>query len=369
MEKIIIYGGSFDPIHNGHLRLARAASLRLNADVVFVPAKDPRWKKPEASALDRVNMLHLALDHDGSGGFSLDLCEMTRPGNITYSIDTVKEFTKRYPNREFYWLIGADEVNKFPKWKSPDEMASLVHLIYIPRPGVEVDPAILTKYGIEKLDYEGSGAVSSSDVRELKSIDVPLSVLDYIEKNDLYFMKKIETYISGHRLAHSLSVAHLAYAIAQRNKLIAPDHAYIAGLLHDLGKHLSEDESRKIITEHFPEYKDYPSWCLHQFTGAYLAKTEFGIQSEDILDAIQYHCTGKAHMPPLTKIIYSSDKIDPSRGYDSSKMIDACLKNYYVGFLKVLKENEKFLEKQGELESTPLSDSCRDLYLGERKTK
>jgi nicotinate-nucleotide adenylyltransferase len=222
---------------------------------------------------------------------------------------------------------------------------------------------------LRKLDYEGSGAVSSSDVRELKSIDVPLSVLDYIEKNDLYFMKKIETYISGHRLAHSLSVAHLAYAIAQRNKLIAPDHAYIAGLLHDLGKHLSEDESRKIITEHFPEYKDYPSWCLHQFTGAYLAKTEFGIQSEDILDAIQYHCTGKAHMPPLTKIIYSSDKIDPSRGYDSSKMIDACLKNYYVGFLKVLKENEKFLEKQGELESTPLSDSCRDLYLGERKTK
>jgi nicotinate-nucleotide adenylyltransferase len=174
MEKIIIYGGSFDPIHNGHLRLARAASLRLNADVVFVPAKDPRWKKPEASALDRVNMLHLALDHDGSGGFSLDLCEMTRPGNITYSIDTVKEFTKRYPNREFYWLIGADEVNKFPKWKSPDEMASLVHLIYIPRPGVEVDPAILRNMGLRnwitkalaRLEQRRSGA--QIDRRPLK---------------------------------------------------------------------------------------------------------------------------------------------------------------------------------------------------------
>jgi nicotinate-nucleotide adenylyltransferase len=367
MEKIIIYGGSFDPIHNGHLRLARAASLRLNADVVFVPAKDPRWKKPEASALERVDMLHLALDHDGSGAFSIDLCEMTRGGNVTYSIDTVHEFQKRYPKRELYWLLGADEVNSFPKWKAPEEIAKAVQLVYVPRPDVEVDPEIVKKYQMLKLDYTLSGEVSSSAVRNLASIDVPLSVLDYIEKNHLYFMAKLERFISGKRLAHSLSVAHLALAIAQKNKLLSPEKAYVAGLLHDLGKHLTEKESRDIVKEHFPDYAAYPSWCLHQFTGAYLAEKEFGIHDPAILDAIEFHCTGKAHMPPLSKVIYSSDKIDPSRGYDSSKMIEACLRNYYVGFLKVLKENEKFLKKEGELESTPLSDECRDLYLGEGK--
>ncbi|MFA6620363.1 MAG: nicotinate (nicotinamide) nucleotide adenylyltransferase [Bacilli bacterium] len=367
MEKIIIYGGSFDPIHNGHLRLARAASLRLNADVVFVPAKDPRWKKPEASALDRVNMLHLALDHDGSGAFSVDLCEMTRDGDVTYSIDTVKAFVKRYPKRGLYWLLGADEVNRFPEWESPEEIARLVQLVYVMRPGVEIDPDVVKKYGMIRLDYDLSGSVSSSAVRSLTSIDVPASVLDYIEKNNLYYMAKIEEFISGERLAHSLSVAHLALAIAQRNKILAPEKAYVAGLLHDLGKHLSEKENREIIGAHYPDYASYPAWCLHQFTGAYLAEKEFGIDDPAILDAIEFHCTGKAHMPPLSKIIYSSDKIDPSRGYDSTKMIDACLRNYYVGFLKVLKENEKFLKKEGRLESTPLSDECRDLYLGEGK--
>jgi nicotinate-nucleotide adenylyltransferase len=68
----------------------------------------------------------------------------------------------------------------------------------------------------------------------------------------------------------------------------------------------------------------------------------------------------------LTKIVYSADKIDPTRGYDSSKMVNKCLRNYYVGFLYVLKENEKFLKKEGQLESTPLSDDCRKLYLGDK---
>ena len=136
-------------------------------------------------------MLHLALDHDGSGAFSIDLCEMTRPGNVTYSVDTVHEFQKRYPNRELYWLLGADEVNSFPKWKAPEEIAKAVQLVYVPRPGVEVDPDIVKKFQMLRLDYALSGSVSSSAVRNLGSIDVPFSVLDYIEKNHLYFMQSL----------------------------------------------------------------------------------------------------------------------------------------------------------------------------------
>ncbi len=367
MEKIVIYGGSFDPVHNGHLRLARAASLRLNAEVVFVPAKSPRWKEPSASPDDRLAMLKLALEENGSADFSIDLFEINSDSEVNYSIDTIHHFQDKYPNHQLYLLIGADQANQFDKWQNPAEIASCAQVVYVERPDVKIDKAIADRFHMIPLNYGGSGSVSSTSVRELKSIDVPSKVLDYIESHRLYYMEKLTKFVSGKRLVHSLSVAHLAYAIAKRNDILNPEHAYIAGLLHDLGKHLDAASTKKIMEENFSEYTGYPDWCFHQFTGCYLAKKEFGVQEEDILDAIKYHCTGKAHMPPLTKIIYESDKIEPSRGYDSSKMIARCLKNYYIGFIYVLKENTKYLKKAGMTEDNPLSEECRRLYLGEKK--
>ena len=105
MEKIILYGGSFDPVHNGHLRIARAASLLLNADLIFVPSKAPRWKKTSARAVDRVNMLKEALKADGSTNFSLSLVELNKPGTASYTYDTLQEFKALYPKKEFIILM------------------------------------------------------------------------------------------------------------------------------------------------------------------------------------------------------------------------------------------------------------------------
>ena len=101
MENLIIYGGSFDPIHNGHLRIARAASLAYNADVLFVPAQTPRWKEPEASAEQRVEMLRLALKENGGPSFSIDLIEINEISEVNYTVNTIKSLKKKFKDKRF----------------------------------------------------------------------------------------------------------------------------------------------------------------------------------------------------------------------------------------------------------------------------
>lgn len=367
MENLIIYGGSFDPIHNGHLRMAQAASLSLNADVVFVPAKCPRWKKPAAPVKDRLAMLRAAIRTQGSSSFTISLFEINSKAEVNYSIDTVRYFKKRYPDRKLYFLIGADSVATFPQWKDAEEIAKIATPLYCPRPGIALDDAILAKYKMERLPFDHSGEVSSTDVRNLRFIDIPLSVREYIEAHELYYFKALKEHLDPKRLHHSIRVANLAYYIAQKSRVEGYPRAYIAGLLHDLGKDCPKDEQKKIMQEHYPEYAEMPEWAFHQFVGAYKAKEIFGIEDEAILDAICFHATGKPHMSPLGKIIYSADKIEPGRGYDSKPLIDACLRNYYIGFLVVLQANKDFLI--GKIGSAaidnPLTKSCMDLYLGE----
>ncbi|MBO5529373.1 MAG: nicotinate (nicotinamide) nucleotide adenylyltransferase [Bacilli bacterium] len=365
MESLIIYGGSFDPIHNGHLRIARAASMMLNADVVFVPARTPRWKTPAATPKQRLEMLQLALKKDGSPAFFIDLFEMRSRAEYSYSIDLVRHMANKHKNRKLYLLIGADEVNSFPRWKDAEEIVKYVTPLYVSRPDVAIDDKVLSQFHMQRLPYEGSGPVSSTKVRNLVDLDIPLAIRDYIEKEGIYYMAKLKEMLTPHRLQHSVSVANLAYNVAMRNKLPDCRKAYSAGLLHDLGKNTDSDTAKKIMKEHFPEYVDYPSWTYHQFVGSYLAETVFGIKDPEILEAIKSHATGAAHMPPLSKIIYSTDKIDPLRGFDSRKLIDACFRNYYVGFMSVLSANRDYLFSKGYSVDNPLTKACFDLYLGE----
>ncbi len=363
MERLIIFGGTFDPIHNGHLRIARKASLLLNADIVFVPAKSPRWKNPTASSKDRLKMLHLALQENGSPSFFISEYELKRDDEVNYSFDTVTYFKKKYPKKELFLLIGADEVNKFPDWHEAKELSNIARIIFSNRPDIQVKEEIIKEYRMVSLNFFESGDVSSSAIRDLHSIDVPAKVLDYIIDNNLYFMNKLHHFLGEKRLSHSISVAKVAYSIAKTNDIEKPERAFIAGILHDIGKELSKEESLRIMKENFPDYIDYPPFSYHQFTGSYLVKSEFGITDEAIIDAIKYHCTGKAHMSKLAKIIYAADKIEPTRGYDSSSLIKDCLNDYYVGFLHVIKENAKFLSEKGADTSIKLTKECFDEYL------
>ena len=365
MESLVLYGGAFDPIHNGHLRIARAASLLLNADVIFVPSGNPTWKAPCESGADRLAMVRAALRKDGSSAFSISTFELDRSDKPTYWVDTLRHFRSLYPKRKLYFLIGADEVNAFPTWKDPETCASIATPVYVNRPGVKLDDRVLSQYNMRRLAYDRLSPVTSSDVRSLRSNDIPSAVRKYIEDHRLYYIRTLGTMLTPHRLEHSISVANLCYDIARLNHLPEFQSAYIAGLIHDCGKHAPKEKALAYLRENFPgEYVSLPEWTFHQFMGRHIAEETWGITDEAVLGAVMYHATGKAHMSPLGKIVYSEDKIDPLRGYDSRKMIRACKKDYYVGFLTVLEANREYLTSKGYVTDNPFTECCIKEYLG-----
>ena len=106
-----------------------------------------------------------------------------------------------------------------------------------------------------------------------------------------------------------------------------------------------------------------PKWSWHQFIGVIVARDQFNIEDNEILESICFHATGRSSMSPLGKIIYSADKIDPLRGYDSSSLIKSCMRNYAVGFVEVLKANKEYLEENNKLEKNRLTEDCYKYYI------
>ncbi len=165
--KLGLYGGSFDPVHCGHLLVAQAAVEELTLDrLLFIPAALSPFKTDQAPTppARRLRMLRIALA--GHPEFEVETIELDR-GGVSYSIDTVERLTQRYPGAELHWLIGADHVATLPLWRDAEKLAGLVEFVVIPRPGTE--PATAPKPFRLHWLRGWPLAVSSSEIRERAS--------------------------------------------------------------------------------------------------------------------------------------------------------------------------------------------------------
>ncbi|HXV19344.1 MAG TPA: nicotinate-nucleotide adenylyltransferase [Candidatus Omnitrophota bacterium] len=135
-RRIGIFGGSFNPVHRGHLKLAKAAISELNLDkVIFVPSRLTPLKNAQdlLPAEVRVRLLKRAVDADRR--FGISLCEMKRPG-VSYTVDTLKFFKKKYGGSAvMYFLAGNDTVRNLPRWKKLPEVLRLSRFVIFSRPG------------------------------------------------------------------------------------------------------------------------------------------------------------------------------------------------------------------------------------------
>ena len=135
MMKIGLFGGSFDPVHLGHLLVAQAAVEELGLDrLFFIPAAKSPFK-PEsrpAPAAARLQLLRLALA--GKTHCDIDDQEIQR-GGVSYSVDTLRDYAGRFPGAQIFYLIGADHAAKLNAWREPAELARLAEFVAVPRPG------------------------------------------------------------------------------------------------------------------------------------------------------------------------------------------------------------------------------------------
>jgi nicotinate-nucleotide adenylyltransferase len=205
-----LLGGSFDPVHAGHLQLASAAQAALGlGQLRFVPAGRPWQKGAVTPAADRVRMLELALQ--GKPGWCLDTREIERPGP-SYSVDTLRQLRDEYgPERPLVWVLGFDQLRQLASWHRWQELTSLAHLAYTQRAGSSgsLDPAmrgyVEQRRGIAAdLQHRASGTIvefamrpidcSSTQIRRwLAAGDLaaaarylPEPVLDYVRTHHTY---------------------------------------------------------------------------------------------------------------------------------------------------------------------------------------
>lgn len=188
--KLALYGGSFDPVHLGHLLVAQAACEEFGLDrLCFIPAAQSPFKPgtQPAPAAARFQMLRLALA--GQPHYEVDAQEITR-GGVSYTIDTVRDYRRRFPSARLFWLIGADHVAKLPLWREAEELASAVEFLVIPRPGEPSAPFPAPFQGAMLKGFPLG--VSSSQIRARVKAGLPVDLLtgpvvaEAIRANRLY---------------------------------------------------------------------------------------------------------------------------------------------------------------------------------------
>jgi len=188
--RIGLLGGSFDPPHNGHLLAAGDAFEALALDrLVFIPASvQPLKAREEAAAAGhRLAMVRLLVDEDPR--FDVDSMEIDR-GGLSYTVDTLSAYAARVPSAELFWLVGADVVQSFARWRQPERITELAAVVVLERadeaPDLASMPGTPRRLATRRIDI--SSTEVRRRVREGKLIRgfVPDAVAEYITANRLY---------------------------------------------------------------------------------------------------------------------------------------------------------------------------------------
>lgn len=389
--RIGIFGGTFNPPHKGHKRMAlemmKAASLDR---MLIIPTFTPPHKNATdlASVKDRMKMCELLFSEDC---FIVSDIEMKREGK-SYTVDTLTELKKIYPEDELFLVIGSDMLLSFDRWYRYEDILSMATLCVATREN-EISTETLSDYAETKLGFsEGEYILSemspmvcsSTDVRKMIKNGKELSdvltenVVEHIRKYDLYsdvypeYKALLRELLDDYRFIHSLGVAESARELATVYGY-DEDKAYRAGLLHDVMKNATKDYQLQIMEKggiilSRAEKNNPKLW--HAMAGECYLREEMGITDEELLSSVRYHTTGKAGMTLLDKIVYVADYISAERNYPDVDVMRRLSKEVSLeeASLYALRFSIRKLESIGGIIHTDSIDYYNELIIERMKT-
>lgn len=343
MARIGIFGGSFNPPHEGHVLAVKEFRRQLNLDrLLIIPAGDPPHKTLSANsptATQRLEMTRLAV-RDMDNTDVLDI-EIKRQG-LSYTADTIEILRKNYPDDELFLLMGTDMFYSFGTWYQPERITKEATLAVVHRD--EDSSSGLKKCACDLEEKLGARIVfvenrylphSSTSVRAMiafRCAETYLApqVLDYIREHGLYYAGKDlrnlpfdelrDVALSLHkskRVNHVVGCSDTAAALAEHYGA-AVEVARRAGILHDITKALNGSEQLQLCEKYdiiLDEFEREHSKLLHAKSGAVIAREIFG-ESEEVCTAIQWHTTGRDNMSLMEKLIYLADYMEPNRNIE-----------------------------------------------------
>lgn len=337
--RIAIIGGTFDPIHEGHLAMAKHVLKHHTIDEVwFMVAKDTPLKERKLTTYEvRCQLCYMAIKPYKN----MRICTLENElAQTSYTIHTVKELYKRYQNHQFVWLIGADQAAQLQRWKNVEELVELIDFYVFPRNQQTI--TCTYPYTAMRMDLI---EVSSSEIRRgKKRYMMPRFVRRYMDEQHLYLEEQVRSHMSEKRFLHSKGVAQLCVEIANAHGMDT-QQAYLAGILHDVCKEWSIPQLEAYMKQFDPTLLEEPKAIWHGYVAAHAIGRSFGIYDKQIKNAIYHHVQGKSTQP-LAMVVYVSDKLDPTRGYDSTSEIALCKQDLEKGFLLVHEQQDAYLKKE-----------------------
>lgn len=322
MRRIGVFGGLFDPVHYGDLRVAREAMQQLALEeIVIVPFVSPSTGQETASRRDRLNMLTLAF----SGVQGIAIIENEYEQTLTGLSDALRAVRVGRQDAQLYLLMGTDQLDAWLSQKNSLPVLRSLNIALFYR----ADNSDAARLRAMALDVRVSIlqmpplAVTAHGVRgQIALLNdapdmLPQPVAEYIAQQGLYkppYAAMMRDQMTQKRYIHSLGVKDTAVRLAKLHGA-SMQRAAVAGMLHDCAKCLPLGQLKAIAQRYFKgTRRDWDSNAmLHGPVGAELARVKYKVKDQDVLNAIRWHTVGRAGMSKLELCVYVADAIEPSR--------------------------------------------------------